>query len=81
MKYRVELPYPSVAEIQRNPEIAKLIMHAYAGEVSEDTAIHQYLFQSVILQEKNPEVSKILEQISEVEMRHFRLLAEMIRNL
>ena len=39
MKYRVELPYPSVAEIQRNPEIAKLIMHAYAGEVSEDTAI------------------------------------------
>ena len=47
MKYRVELPYPSVAEIQRNPEIAKLIMHAYAGEVSEDTAILARLIQAL----------------------------------
>lgn len=81
MKCQSEYLYPKLDSIVRNPQSARLIMHSYAGDVSEDTAIHQYLFQSVILKEKDEEVSDILEQIAEVEMHHFQYLAELIQQL
>ncbi len=81
MKCQSELPYPALESISRNSQTAKLIMHSYAGDVSEDTAIHQYLFQSVVLKKKNPEVSEILEKIAIVEMHHLRYLAELIEQL
>lgn len=56
-------------------------MTAYAGEVSEDTAIHLYLYQSQILKNKNKELSKSLEKIAITEMHHLETLASMITSL
>ena len=51
----------------------------YAGKVSEDTAIHTYLFQSMVV--SSPEISQILMEISKVEMKHFHLLGCLIKKL
>jgi len=81
MKCNVDIPYPEIPTLRKNPEVARMLMHAYAGEVSEDTAIHQYLFQSVILESENPEIAKILKNISRVEMHHLDILAHLIKEL
>ncbi len=81
MKCHVEIPYPKIHVTKKNPDLARLIMHSYAGDVSEDTAIHQYMYQSVILAKEYKEVSRILEEIGKVEMHHLEILAELILEL
>ena len=81
MKCKVDIPYPKIMIKKKNPQMARMIMHSYAGDVSEDTAIHQYMFQSIVLQKETKEVAEILEQIAIVEMRHLQILGELIREL
>jgi len=78
MIYQSKIPYPKIEVESKNYMYANLIRKSYAGEVSEDTAIHQYYYQSIILKEKYPEVSKVLEKISEVEMYHLGMLGKLI---
>ena len=81
MKYQVDVPYPKISNLKKNPQIARMIMHSYASNVSEDTAVHQYMYQSVLLREAAPEVSEILKQIGIVEMKHLEILARLIQAL
>ena len=55
MKCMIDLPYPTIQVQKKDTYIAKLLMHSYAGEISEETAIHQYLYQSFLLQEQRSE--------------------------
>lgn len=75
MEYKCNLPYPEVKVEKKNIEYAKMLSNAYAGNISEDTAIHLYMYQSIVL---NNEVSDILEKIAVVEMHHLELLAKAI---
>ena len=81
MIYQSKIPYPKVEVETKNYMYANLIRKSYAGEVSEDTAIHLYFYQSLILKDKYPEVSKILERISVVEMKHLEILGRVIHLL
>ena len=78
MIYQSKIPYPKVEVETKNYMYANLIRKSYAGEVSEDTLIHLYFYQSLILKDKYPEVSKILEKISVVEMKHLEILGRLI---
>ncbi len=79
MKYCVDMPYPSVKVSKRDLNLAKKLLNVYAGEVSEDTSAHTYIFQSLIVEDK--EISKILKNIGIVEMHHLDLLGLLIKNL
>lgn len=81
MKCKLDIPYPKIQVEKRNMETAKLLMHSFAGEVSEETAIHQYLYQSFLLETKNSDVAKILEEISKTEMYHLKILGLLIKKL
>ena len=78
MEYASKKPYPTPRVLGKNKEYATLLSASYAGMISEQTAIHQYLYQSFVLE---PDVSTILHHISIVEMHHFELLAETIKLL
>ena len=78
MEYRSALPYPKVQVERKNIEYAKMLTNAYVGNVSEDTAIHLYMYEHIVL---DNEYGKIMEQISMVEMYHFELLAKAIKLL
>ena len=81
MKCNLDIPYPKIKVQKKDSGIAKMLMHSYAGDVSEDTAIHQYIFQSFLLQDVNNEISNILEEIGKVEMHHLRILGLLIKEL
>ncbi len=74
MELKNNKPYPKVMVERPNLEYASILLESYAGEISEDTAIHLYLYQSLI----SEECKDILLKISEVEMHHLYLLGETI---
>lgn len=78
MKYCSDNPYPKIQVEKPNLEYAKALLFVYAGNTSEETAVHQYLYQHFILE---GEISTILKQISIVEMHHLEILAELINQL
>lgn len=81
MIYRIDTPYPKVDITNLNLEEALLVLKSYSGEVSENTAIHLYLYQAFSLKNTYPEHAKIIEQIAIVEMKHLELLANVIHLL
>lgn len=76
MEYRVNIPYPEVKVVKKDVEIAKDLLNAYAGRISEDTAIHDYVFQ--MMMQDQEEIKKILKGISIVEMHHLEILGRLI---
>ncbi len=79
MEYKVNLPYPEIKVEQKNPQIAQMLLNSYAGEVSEDTAIHDYIFQMMLLE--HPEYKRVLKGIAIVEMHHLEILGNLIYQL
>ena len=48
MEYKVNKPYPEIRVEQPNLEYAKLLLEDYAGTISEDPAVHLYLYQHLV---------------------------------
>ncbi len=76
MKYCVDKPYPTPRVLGKNEHYADILSAAYAGKISEQTAIHQYLYQN--LSQNLEEYREPLEKIAIVEMHHFDLLGRTI---
>lgn len=77
MNCKLDKPYPPVEVERENVEYAKILLEDYAGELGEDTAIHEYLFQSLVVEkEKN-----FFKEIAVVEMHHLFILGELIWKL
>ncbi len=72
------LAYPEVSCCGRNLRCADMISRVYAGNVSELTAVCQYMYGHFVLKSRYPELSEALSYIAKVEMRHLDILAELI---
>lgn len=81
MEYNSNKPYPEIRVERPNLEYAKILLSDYAGEVSEDTAIHLYLYQHLVSDDIWNYYSDIIEHISIVEMRHLEILGKLIKLL
>lgn len=81
MEYKSKNPYPEIRVERQNMEYAALLLDDFAGSVSEDTAIHLYLYQSLVNDNKYKEFNDIMLQIAEVEMHHLSLLGQTITKL
>lgn len=78
MKYSSDLIYPKIQVEKENKEYAKLLLNVYSGRNSETTAIFEYIYQSIILDNKYGE---ILKNIAIVEMKHLNILGKTIKLL
>ncbi|MCL2337526.1 MAG: manganese catalase family protein [Firmicutes bacterium] len=74
-------PFPDVRVKGPNLQYAQLLLDDYAGQVSETTAITQYLYQHRALEPENQEVSDLLLCVSMVEMHHQEVLGDLIVKL
>ncbi len=70
-------PYPEVRVEGPNPFYARLLLEDFAGVVSENTAINQYLYHHLTLKDY-PDVAELEECIAIVEMHHYEILGELI---
>jgi len=73
----LEIPYPKIEISNKDIDLGYKLLNVYAGRVSELSAINQYSFQSFYLN-KYKDLSNILMEISEVEMHHLKILADLI---
>ncbi len=73
--------YPEIKVERPNLEYAKLLLQDYAGTVSEDTAVHLYMYQHLLQNEKWEEFAEALEDIAIVEMHHLEILGKLILKL
>ena len=73
---KLDLPYPPVRTDGKNPRAVGLLSADLAGQVSEMSAITSYIFQHMIVDDR--ELSCALECISMVEMHHYELIGELI---
>ena len=76
----LNIPYPKINIDKKDPILAYKIMNSYSGIISEFTQVSQYSFQSFYLN-KYSDLSKILENISRVEMEHLKILGILISKL
>lgn len=75
---KIDKPYPEV-EPMYCPRNARCIINDYSSSGdSEMSAINTYMYQSFVLADKYPELSKLLVGIALTEMHHLELLAEAI---
>lgn len=81
MKYKSTKPYPKIQVERTNLEYATILLDDYGGITSEDTAIHLYLYQSLVNNDNYKEFNQIMLQIAEVEMHHLSLLGQAITKL
>lgn len=76
MNCQINKPYPKPKVEKKSPETAQVLSHIYASNVSEMTAIHQYIYQTLVVD--NEEFSRILKNIAMTEMHHLELLGSTI---
>ena len=81
MDCQVNKPYPKVEVEGKNVEYAKLLLDDYAGIVSEETAVNQYIYQHFDKFNTDEVFSKTLSKIAMVEMKHLELLGKTIKLL
>lgn len=79
---RVELPYPSIENIEPDLEAAKIIMPGYASLYSESTAYFQYIYHYFFFDELEMEKYAMTEEnIAITEMIHLELFGKMLLKL
>lgn len=75
----MDMPYPEIKVASKNLETACALFNLYAGEVSEDTSIHNYIFQMMMVEDV--EIKKLLKEIAITEMHHLEILGLLIKAL
>lgn len=81
MDFQFHKSYPKPKVAGKNKEYAKILLQDYAGDSGEDSAIHLYMFQNLILNKEYPQIANNLFHISVIEMHHLKLLGEAIELL
>ncbi|MDD4187228.1 MAG: manganese catalase family protein [Bacilli bacterium] len=76
--YHSDMPYPEIKVSRPNLDYANLLMADYAGFISELSAINQYYYHYIVLNDVDAEIANMLKNISYVEIRHFDTLAKVI---
>ena len=80
-EYHAALPYPEVQVESENIRYVQLLQDDYSGLTSEFTAISQYTYHQLILENTNNEIAAIFKGIALVETKHLELLGRAIIKL
>lgn len=71
-------PYPPVAVREKNSFYAALLAEDLAAQFGELTTVHQYVFQSWLLDRQHEAAARLVRNIARVEMLHLNILGELI---
>lgn len=79
--YSLPDPYPTPRVMGENHYYASILLEDYAGIAGELTAIHQYIYHSLTLEDHHSKIAVLTQQVAIVEMHHLKLLGKTIRLL
>ena len=75
---KINLPYPKIQVKNKNEEYAKILSQDFCSNVSEFTAISQYVNHEIRLNNKYCKASETILSISKTEMMHMQMIGELI---
>lgn len=81
MKYTLDIPYPSIQDLDTNIEYSQIILSNLGGLHSEMNAVSLYFYNHIILENQWPKLSRAMNQIAIVEMKHLDIFARMCYKL
>lgn len=70
--------YPPIAVTKQDLQYAETLMPFLAAASSEMTTVHQYLYQSWIIDNQYRNICRVIQRIAEVEQRHFAIIGKLI---
>lgn len=75
---RVNKPYPEIINATNDKVAVNILKNLATSKTGELGGVLQYIYQSVVSDRINPEIAKIFEEISIVEMTHLDMLMHAI---
>jgi len=79
--YSLSNPYPVVRVKCENPYFASMLLDDYAGISGELTAINQYIYHCITLQDSHPTIAILARQVAITEMQHLEMIGKTIQLL
>ena len=76
-QYILDIPYPSIEELDVNVEYGQLMLSNLGGLYSEMNAVSLYFYNHIISERVLPTLADAMEKISLVEMHHLEIFAKM----
>lgn len=70
--------YPPIAVTRKNLQYAQILMQDLAAAASEMTTVHQYLYQSWIIDDDHKNIRRVIQRIAKVEQHHFSIIGQLI---
>lgn len=67
--------YPFLGGVRRDPRLIRPLQSARADELC---AVSEYVYQSIVTEDDDPELSRLFNAIAMDEMRHFRGLSRIL---
>lgn len=80
-QYTLDIPYPPVDNLDINIEYGHIILPNLGGLISEMNTVSLYSYNCIILEQKWPELSLAMHEISLVEMKHLNIFSKMCYRL
>ncbi len=77
----LDLPYPTASDLEKDLDSARIIAPAYAGARGELNAVLQYIYHFYQFNALSDDTANTLIGISLAEMRHLRILGEVMEKL
>jgi len=81
MKYKLDIPYPSIKDLDTNIEYSQIILSNLGGLHSVMNTVTLYFYNHIILEEQWKELSDAMKQLCMVEMKHLNIFAKMCYKL
>lgn len=70
--------YPPIAVTEKNPQYAQILMPDLASATSEMTTVHQYLYQSWVINNDNKTIRRVIQRMILVEQHHYAIIGKLI---
>lgn len=81
MKYYIDMPYPSIDELDINVQYGQMMLSNLGGLYSEMNAVSLYFYNHVITENTWSELAQAMHGISIVEMHHLEIFSKMCCHL
>ncbi len=79
--FTLSLPYPDERPARHDLYMARRLFPMYIGDGGELGSVSGYLYAALRCERCNPHLSEIFDTVAQTELRHLRLLGQLIRDL